>query len=146
MNNKIEIIAHVLKEVAETKGRTAKIEVLKANDSLTLRTVLRGNFDDRIVFDLPKGPPPYRALDPEIKGPRPLSKELAVGKFKHIVKGNSVPLDAKRESIFINLLEVLHPDEAELIVKMKDKSIKVTGMTVKLINEAFPGLLPEQTV
>lgn len=144
MADNIEIIAHILKELSETKGRNAKIDLLKANDSLTLRTVLRGNFDPRIVFDLPKGAPPYRAVDPVMKGPRPLHKELAVGKFKHIVKGNSVPLDAKRESIFINMLEVLHPDEAELVIKMKDKSIKLKGVTVKLINEAFPGLLPEE--
>ena len=57
-------------------------------------------------------------------------------------------LAARREKMFIDVLESLHPDEAELVIAMKEKSLmgKYKGITSKLVSEAFPNLLVKPIV
>jgi hypothetical protein len=43
--------------------------------------------------------------------------------------------------MFISILEAVHPEEAEVLVKMKDKKQLVKGLTKKLVEEAYPGLI-----
>ena len=52
--------------------------------------------------------------------------------------------------MFINILENIHPKEGELLIKMKDKkliksnnSAYYSGITKKLVEETFPGLIRE---
>ena len=52
---------------------------------------------------------------------------------------NLAPL--KRESMWIDLLESLSEGEADLLAKAKDRRLKYKGITRKLVEEAFPGLL-----
>ena len=47
----------------------------------------------------------------------------------------------KRETMFVNLLETLHAEEAELLVLAKDRKLKYKGITKKLIQDALPGLI-----
>jgi len=46
----------------------------------------------------------------------------------------------KRESLFIDLLESIHPEEAKLVCSVKDKKIPYKGITKKLVKEALPNL------
>jgi len=67
------------------------------------------------------------------------------GRFKYFDRGGvGERLDAsKRESMFINVLESLHVDEAEVVILMKDKKLqsKYKGLSKKLIADAFPTLI-----
>ena len=47
-----------------------------------------------------------------------------------------------RERIFIQLLEAIDPDDAELIISIKDKKLpkKYARVTKALVAEAFPGI------
>ena len=47
---------------------------------------------------------------------------------------------AKREQIFLGMIEALHPDEAEVICLVKDKNLqkKYTRISRALIEETFP--------
>jgi len=47
----------------------------------------------------------------------------------------------KREGLFLNLLESLNPEEADLLVAAKDKNMKYKGITKKMVNETFPNLI-----
>jgi hypothetical protein len=48
----------------------------------------------------------------------------------------------KRETLFVQLLESIHASEAKLLVRAKDKDMKnIPGVTKKLCQEAFPGLI-----
>ena len=47
----------------------------------------------------------------------------------------------KRESMFINLLEGIHGDDAEMLVKAKDKSLNYKGITKLLCREVWPNLI-----
>jgi predicted Mrr-cat superfamily restriction endonuclease len=48
-----------------------------------------------------------------------------------------------REKIFVDILESVHPTEAQLVLDMVFKRKQTAdGLTPKLILEAFPGLFP----
>jgi len=67
----------------------------------------------------------------------------AYTQFKYFFKGpvaNEMK-QIKRESLFLNLLETLHVEEAELLIAAKDKSMKYKGITKKLVKDAFPNLI-----
>ena len=44
----------------------------------------------------------------------------------------------KRENVFIELLESIHPQDAALMCSVKDKKLPYKGITQKLVQEAFP--------
>ena len=62
--------------------------------------------------------------------------------FYHFLKGGNPGLNAiRRETMFINILEGLHPLEAEVICLVKDK--KLTDkykITKEIVSEAYPDI------
>ena len=139
-----EMISEVLQKAAELSMKEDKINYLKSNDSRPLRNILKGSYDDTIQFNLPGGEPPYRKDDAP-KGYEPSNLYKQSSYFKYFFKGgqgDNMPA-VRREKMFINVLESLHPDEAELVLTMKEKKLmgKYSGITPLLISEAFPNLL-----
>jgi len=143
--NKIKsmYIHEILDRVAEAPSRKEKIEVLRRYNTPALRDILKGSFDENVKFNLPKGAPPYTPGSSHSPGST-LRKQFK--KFKHFV---STPqrrrAGPKVETIFIKMLESLHPEEAQLVVWMKDKDLsgKYKGLTKKIVSDAFPGLISE---
>ena len=132
-------IFEVLEEVSKKKTKAEKIDVLKKNESWALKDVLKGSLDEVVVWNLPTGAPPYTAAE-EHNHPANLIRENR--NFKYLFKGgpgDSLPA-VKRERIFIQILEAVHPQDAMLVIDMINKK-KPTGVTKALVNEAFPGLI-----
>ena len=139
-----KMISEILTEVGSKKTRVEKIEHLRKWNSKPLRTILAGSFDPSITFLLPEGEPPYRKDDAP-KGFTPSNLHKISRRFKYFDTGGiGERLEAaKREKMFIDCLESLHPDEAELVLLMKDKKLtgKYKGLTKKLVTDAFPTLI-----
>lgn len=141
------VIADVLDLVAAAKTRVEKVEILQKYNCLGLRDLLKGAFDDSIQWELPQGDPPYNEFDIQKKGweyeiryLNKTSKRLA-----YFVKGSPTLIQntVKRERMFIDLLEMIHPRDAKLILLMKDKNMEghCKGLTKKLVQTAFPRLI-----
>ena len=47
----------------------------------------------------------------------------------------------KREKMFLDILETVHPRDADLLVGMINKDMPIKGITKKLVKEAFPDLI-----
>ena len=60
------LLHEILTKVNNAKDKPAKIAVLKKNDSVPLRQVLKGAFDPNIEWLLPKGDVPYTANEAPI--------------------------------------------------------------------------------
>lgn len=132
-------VFEVLERVQKAKKKEDKIKILKTNESWALKDIIRGSIDTTVVWNLPKGKPPYTAAL-EQSHPANLLRENV--KFKYFVKGgqgDKLPA-IKREALFIGMLEGIHPKDAELVVNMINKD-KPKGIARKLIEEAFPNLL-----
>lgn len=124
-------------------GKAAKVKVLLDHDSPALRDVIRGSMDKTIVWLLPGGEVPY---EPSTEESYPASLQKENRKFTYFVKGgqgdNLRPL--KRETIFIGILEGVHPRDAKILVSMINKKVPDKGLTRNVVNEAFPGLLQDK--
>ena len=122
------------------------IYYLRVNNSLPLRSLLKGAFDSSVEFTLPKGEPPYRKDDAP-KGFEPSNLYKVLRRFKYFAKGGigDGMSPVRREKLFTDALESLHLDEAQLLLDMKDKKLggKYNGITPKLVSEIWPTLLVE---
>ena len=137
-----KLVSEVLTEAGKIIKRDDRIKFLQLNKSPGLTDILRIQYDDTIVSALPEGAPNYRQDDaPKDYQYTVLNK--AYTQFKYFFKGpianDMKPL--KRESLFLNLLETLHVEEAELLIAAKDKKMKYKGITKKLVRDAFPNLI-----
>jgi Family of unknown function (DUF6433) len=134
-------VFEILEKTEKVTTRAEKIAVLQKEACTALKDVLRGCFDDSIEWDLPKGEVPYTPNRPE-STPTTLLKQHK--NFHYFVKdcpsGKDI-LKMRKEKMFINMLEGVHPKDAIILVAMINKKSPTKGITKKLVQETFPGLL-----
>ena len=139
-------VFEILDLVSAQKSNAKKVEVLKNYEHDCIKTVFVWNFDSSVVSLLPPGEVPYGETNAQTTFAGTLSdniaKEAAGGEsatgqdldgrnktsirheyknFYHFVQGGNPSLTTtRREMIFINMLQGLHPREAEILVLIKD--------------------------
>jgi len=135
------LLSEVLDKVSKQKTKAKKIEVLKENESLHLKAVLIWNFDDSAVSVLPEGEVPFAKNEaPAGTEHTYLAHEWKV-LYNFLKGGNEFLRPVKREQLFLQLLEGLHPDEAEIICLVKDKKLSTKyKITKEQVAEAFPDI------
>lgn len=131
-------IHKILKDASEITSRPKRIEFLKKyTNNKALLTVLKYTFDPNVEFDLPSGTPPYKpceSLDIENR----LYQEM---RKMYIFHPNTKVPKVKKEYMFIQILESIDPEDAKVLIGIKDKKLPYKGITAKLVQEAFPNLL-----
>ena len=141
----IKNVYEVLDDFKNATTKQDRLDVLRRNESYALKNVLLGAFNPEIKFTIKKVPE-YKKIDI----PPGLSYSHmtdALSKVYLWVEGNSKRpegLTEKRATeLLLQLLESLEPKEAEVFSAMIRKDLKIPHLTQKLVNEAFPGLMPE---
>ena len=133
------LLSEILTKVNNAKDKPKKIAVLKENDSPHLRMILKGAFDPNIIWDLPKGTPPF--IPNEVPaGTEHSWLRTESKKLWHFVKGaDDGTKKVSKETMFLQILEGLHVDEANVLLNMKDKVLnkKYKGLTEAVVKEAF---------
>ena len=131
----------VIQLFQETEKRSEKIEVLRKHADANFLTFLKMAFDPQIIFDAEI--PVYK---PSIipAGLNDVYLHNEVSKLYRFIKNHPRRPEgltaAKQKSLLVFLLESLHKDEAELLIRCMNKDLKVPFLTPKLIKEAFPNL------
>ena len=161
----------VLNLASTQRAKAKKVEVLQKYGDLSLKMILKWNFDTSIVSILPEGEVPYSGFDDQRNMNMKLSQVISdevrrmheVGSFslgasdkeghttirreaKHFyrfVRGGDDAMNAiRRETMFINILEGLHPLEAEIIVLVKDGKLEDRYKVSKdVVSTAFPDIV-----
>ena len=130
----------VFVEVEEAKTRKEKIDVLKKHSSASLKAVLGYTYDPNVKWLLPEGEPPYTPLPASADQQARLIGE--VRRFYLFVEGPTEAQQnissARREKLFIEMLEVVDPNDAKVLLGMKNRKLPYKGLTRKLVAEAFP--------
>ena len=164
-------VFEVLELVSRQRAKAKKIEVLRKYDDQSLRRVLIWNFDNSIQSILPQGEVPYVGYDENVTYSGTLTTKLteeirqmhdrgsfSVGasdkqghttirreskNFYHFVRGgNDAMSNIRRETMFINILQGLHPLEAEIVVLAKDKKLSDKyKITKEVVTEAYPNII-----
>jgi len=133
------LLHEILTKVNNAKDKSKKIAVLKENDSVPLRQVLKGAFDPNIKWDLPEGTPPYKENDAPA-GTEHTTLYTEARRLWHFVEGADQKLSkTKKETMFIQMLEGLHADDAKLMIAVKEKELNTVykGLTDAVVKEAF---------
>ena len=137
-------MAEALTAARKTKNVTKKVEALQALSETTknhLHGVFMLTYNPKISWLLPPGTPPYRPLDPDLDQEGRLISELKNFSYFIAKEGKPVQPNAKqmrREQLFIQILESVEPEDAELIIQMKNGEIK--GVSKSVVKKAFPEL------
>ena len=164
-------VFEVLDLVSKQRSKAKKVEVLKKYDEFHLRTLFLWNFDTTIESALPDGDVPYQSYDEQNTYSGTLSTKMkediramhetgsfSMGvsdtqgrttirreckNFYHFVKGgNDAMNNMRRESMFINILQGLHPLEAEIIVLVKDGNLSDRyKITRDVVEEAYSDIV-----
>ena len=163
-------VFEVLDLVSKQRSKAKKIEVLKKYEDLSLKIVLIWNFDETTKSLLPVGEVPYSGFEDQVKSSGSLSTRISeetrrmhetdsfslgsgdknghttirreAKNFYHFVKGGNDGLNAiRRETMFINILEGLHPLEAEIVCLVNDKRLdEKYKITKEIVAEAYPDI------
>ena len=134
-------VSEILKNASAIKSDDHRIAYLKANYSIALETILRGAFDPRIKWQLPEGAPPYKP-NSIVDQQHVLFTECR-RMYLFIEGGHPDLKQNRREQLFVELLEMLDPEDAKLLLAVKEKHLPYPGITPELIRKGFPGVLPE---
>ena len=160
-------IFEILELASAQKTNAKKVEVLVNYEHPSLKTVFVWNFDSSVISLLPPGEVPYGETNAQTTFAGTLSdnisKEAAGGEsatgqdldgrnktsirheynnFYHFVKGGNNELTTtRREMIFINMLQGLHPKEAEILVLIKDKDLETKyNVSLDNVKQAYPNM------
>ena len=155
---------------SKQRSKAKKVEVLKKYEDPSLKALFIWNFDESIISVLPDGEVPYTGYDDQTTYSGTLTTKISeevrkmheTGSFSmgatdkeghttirreyknfyHFLKGGNDSLNnIRRETMFINILEGLHPLEAEIIVLVKDKNLETKyKITKDIVLEAYPDI------
>ena len=134
------LISEVLRKVSNAKTKKEKVELLRKHNSSALRQLLIWDFDESVISMIPEGDVPYTPNDAPV-GTDHTRLETEYRGFYRFVKGGQDKLPSlKRETMFVQLLEGLSAEEAELLCLVKDGKLndKYKRITKSVISEAFP--------
>ena len=154
---------------AASKQRTKakKVEVLQTYKHPSLVSLFVWNFDTSIISLLPEGEVPYGNTGEDQQVTGTLSDKIndAVGKmgemgsnslgsqdqgrasiraeykkFYNFCKGGNPSLsNLRRETMFINILQGLHPREAQILILVKDKNLESQyKISKEIVSMAYP--------
>ena len=100
-----------------------------------LRLLFEHAFDPAKKFALPEGSPPYKE-DAAPIGMSPGNLHMEMRKLYIFCRKDLTPL--RRETLFVQLLENIHPSEATVVLAIKDQNLTklYPKITHKLVYEA----------
>lgn len=126
-------LSSIIAKIEAAPGVAAQAEVLKKHSSAALKNIIGYAMDPGVKWLLPPGAPPYRAQVKEADAEGRLYNETK--KFINLVDspaGRALGR-VKRERLFIQILEVIDPDDAKLMLRVKDKKLKIDVEAVKAV-------------
>ena len=158
-------VFEILDAASSQRSKAKKVEALRKYEHPSVKMIFVWNFDDSVISLLPPGEVPYGETNAQTTFAGTLSDNLikeaqggesATGQdldgrgktslrreyqnLYHYVKGGNDKLTTtRREMMFINLLEGLHPRESEILILTKDK--KLTDkykISLDVVKEAYP--------
>lgn len=127
-----------LTEVLEEINSDPKT-IEKYKNDVALKILFEYAYLPEKKFDLPEGDPPYKPDDAPI-GMSPANLRMEMKRLYIFKREDLKPL--RREQLFINLLESVHPDEAKLLLAVKEQKLNklYKKVTRKVVEEA--GFIP----
>ena len=131
----------ILELVTEQKTDAKKVAVLKEYECDILKSLFIWNFDDSIISLLPEGKVPYKPNENPLGTDHSSLRREQRNLYMFVKGGNDALSTIRRETIFIQMLEGLHPKEADIIVAVKDGDLEdMYDVPFEVVEEAYPDI------
>jgi hypothetical protein len=136
-------ISEIIEKASKLTKVDEKVDFLKKNDNQALRMVLQATYDKRVEWLIPDSAPPWNKNEFEDQAKTLLYTEAR--RLKIFIKGGGYDdlKQAKRETLFIQLLQDIDNQDADMLANHSIQKKPFKGITSKTINKAFPGLIAE---
>ena len=136
------LISEILRKISNAKTKKEKVDLFKKHNSPALRQLMIINFDESILSELPEGDVPYTPNAAPVGTDHTRLEQVYRGLYRFFKGGDSRIKSLKRETMFVQLLEGLSAEEAELLVLVKDGRLneKYKRITKAVVSEAFPSI------
>ena len=138
-------VRETFEEISKAKTREEKRQILKDRENFATQALLQLNYHPNVKWFLPAGAPPYT---PSTEGDMTSnSLHYEIKKLDYYTDPSPHSLDElpmlRREAMFVGLLERLDPQDAVMMIAIKDKKLSCKGLTYKLVKDTWPELLPD---
>ena len=134
-------VHEILDLASKQRSKAKKAEILQEYSNDALKSLFIWNFDETVISLIPQGDVPYKENEvPVGTDHTSLRKE-----YKHLfnfVKGGNDSLSyLRRETMFIQMLEGLHPEEAKVLCLVKDKQLQTKyKISYEVVKDAYPDI------
>ena len=131
----------ILELVSEQKTDAKKVALLKEYECDALKSLFIWNFDDSVISLLPPGTVPYKPNENPLGTDHSSLRREQRNLYMFVKGGNDALSTIRRETIFIQMLEGLHPKEAEIVIAVKDKNLEdMYDVPFEVVEEAYPDI------
>ena len=135
------LVTEILQKVSSAKTKKDKVDLLKEYNNNALRAILIINFDESLQFLLPPGEVPFTPNDAPVGTEHTRLTQEYRGLYRYFKGGDTSLKGMKREQLFVQLLEGLAEEEANLLVSACNKDIQSKYRVTKAaVAEAFPAI------
>jgi len=134
------LYSEIFTEFNKATTKAERLAVLRKYDHPRFREFLKYAFNPNVKFDVEV--PRYRpAVEPAGLNFTYLSSEVT--KFYRFIVGHPKRpaglTPQKQKQLLLVVLESLHKDEAEILVRLIKGDIDIKYLTLNLVSEAYPG-------
>ena len=133
------LFSELLDKVHKAKTKEQKVQILRENNTDSLRKFLKAAFDPKLKWVLPEGEVPYTPNEAPA-GTEHTVLATEARKLWHFIEGaDNITKQHQKENMFFQMLEGLHESEAKLLVMAKDKKLHqhYKGLSSNVVREAF---------
>jgi len=156
-------IFEILDLASKQRSKSLKVEVLRKYDHPSLKSLFIWNFDESVISMLPSGAVPYSNIEKQTVNSGTLSENVSRGldvrdaqgqdlsgdgrtslrnEYVHLYNfvrgGNNTLSQIRRETMFISIVEALHPREADILCLVKDKKLTDKyNIPFEVVKEAY---------
>ena len=164
-------VFEVLDAASKQRSKAKKVEVLQRYGDISLKMILKWNFDSTLISALPEGEVPYGNFEDDANTTGTLTTKVSLQvrkmheagsfsmgssdkqghttirreakNFYRFIRGGQDSLsNLRRETFFINILEGLHPLEAEVLILVKDKRLEEQyNISKEIVSLAYPDII-----
>ena len=131
----------ILELASEQKTDAKKVAILKEYECDILKSLFIWNFDDSVISLLPEGKVPYKPNENPLGTDHSSLRREQRNLYLFVKGGNDSISTIRRETIFIQMLEGLHPKEADIVIAVKDKNLEdMYDVPFEVVEEAYPDI------
>jgi hypothetical protein len=134
-------VHEILELVSKQRSKAKKVDILKEYETDALKTIFIWNFDDTVISMVPEGDVPFNKNEVPVGTDHTSLRREHKNLYNFVRGGNDSLSSLRRETMFIQMLEGLHPEEAEILCLCKDKRlVEKYKLTYDIVKEAYPDI------